>query len=102
MDTNHDTYDFGLRLRELRQAKKLSQEQLARQIGVSKGTIYRYEANLQEPSLHVAGRLARTLGTSLDYLGGLEDQKTIRIPNLPSYQEKSLLDFIEKFVEEPK
>ena len=102
MDTNHDTYDFGLRLRELRQAKKLSQEQLARQIGVSKGTIYRYEANLQEPSLHVAGRLARALGTSLDYLGGLEDQKTIRIQNLPSYQEKSLLDFIEKFVEEPK
>ena len=50
----------------------------------------------------IAGRLARVLGTSLDYLGGLENQKTIRIPNLPAYQEKSLLDFIEKFVDEPR
>ena len=102
LDTDRDTYDLGLRLRELRQAKDLSQEQLAKQVGVSKGTIYRYEGNLQEPSLRVARRLARALGTSLDYLGGLGDQKTIRIPNLPAYQENSLLDFIEKFVEEPK
>ena len=102
LDTDRNTYDFGLRLRELRQAKGLSQEQLARQVGVSKGTIYRYETNLQEPSLRVAGRLARVLGTSLDYLGGLENQRTIRIPNLPAYQEKSLLDFIEKFVDEPR
>ena len=102
LDTDRDTYDLGLRLRELRQAKGLSQEQVARQVGVSKGPIYRYESNLQEPSLRVARRLARVLGTSLDYLGGLENQKTIRIPNLPAYQEKSLLDFIEKFAEEPR
>ena len=54
LDTDRDTYDLGLRLRELRQAKGLSQEQVARQVGVSKGTIYRYESNLQEPSLRVA------------------------------------------------
>ena len=44
-------FDFGLRLRKLRENKHLSQEELGKRVGVTKGSIYRYENNVQSPSL---------------------------------------------------
>ena len=37
-------FDFGLRLRKLRENKHLSQEELGKRVGVTKGSIYRYES----------------------------------------------------------
>ena len=48
---NGQVFDFGLRLRKLREEKGLSQEELGKRIGVSKGSIYRYENNVQVPYL---------------------------------------------------
>ena len=44
-------YDFGFRMRRLREDRGLSRAALAKKLGVSKETIYRYENNLQDPSL---------------------------------------------------
>jgi transcriptional regulator with XRE-family HTH domain len=41
---------FGERLRTLRQAAKLSQNELARRAGINPGTINRFEANEREPT----------------------------------------------------
>lgn len=65
-------FDFGLRLRKLRENKHLSQEELGKRVGVTKGSIYRYENNVQSPSLETARKLAVVLGTTLDNLAGLE------------------------------
>lgn len=48
---NEMIYDFGYRLRQLREDMKLSRAELAKKLGVSKETIYRYENNIQDPSL---------------------------------------------------
>lgn len=96
---NNEVFDFGMRLKKLRQAKKISQEELAKKLGVSKGTVYRYESNTQAISFETATKLAVTLGTSLDYLAGLENATMIRIPNLTEEQKKVLLDFVRLFVE---
>ena len=96
---NNEVFDFGMRLKKLRQAKKISQEELAKKLGVSKGTVYRYESNPQAISFETATKLAVTLGTSLDYLAGLENATMIRIPNLTEEQKKELLDFVRLFVE---
>ena len=61
-------YDFGFRMRRLREDRGLSRAALAKKLGVSKETIYRYENNLQDPSLERVKQLALILHTSLDYL----------------------------------
>lgn len=80
-------FDFGLRLRKLRENKHLSQEELGKRVGVTKGSIYRYENNVQSPSLETARKLAVVLGTTLDNLAGLEDGVVIRLPNLSEAEE---------------
>ena len=92
-------YDFGLRLKKLRDAKGLSQTELAQKLGVTKGTVYRYENNTQSPSLENAAKLALLLDTSLDYLAGLENALTIQLPDLNEEERNALMAFIRIFVQ---
>ena len=92
-------YDFGLRLKKLRDAKGLSQKELAQKLGVSKGTVYRYENNTQSPSLENAAKLALLLDTSLDYLAGLDNALTIQLPDLNEEERNALMAFIRIFVQ---
>lgn len=57
---------FADRLRELRQAKGLSREQLSALSGLGKGTVRDYEQGLREPTLRTAFRLADALGVSVE------------------------------------
>ena len=91
-------YDFGLRLQKLRKNRGMTQAELADRLGVSKGTIYRYERNLQDPSLQIAIRLAVLLRTSLDYLTGIDDAYTIRIPCLTNTERQTLQLFFDTFI----
>ena len=91
-------YDFGLRLQKLRKNRGMTQAELADRLGVSKGTIYRYERILQDPSLQTAIRLAVLLRTSLDYLTGIDDAYTIRIPCLTNTERQTLQLFLDTFI----
>ena len=55
-------------IRALRKEKGVSQEELARQCGVSRQTINAIENNKYDPTLALAFRLARELGTTVDTL----------------------------------
>ena len=44
-----ETYDFGVLLKELREKKGMTQEQLAKKLGVSKGSVSGYEHNISMP-----------------------------------------------------
>ena len=91
-------FDFGLRLRKLRENKHLSQEELGKRVGVTKGSIYRYENNVQSPSLAVSYTHLRAHETTLDNLAGLEDGVVIRLPNLSEAEEAALREFIRRFI----
>ena len=56
------------RVRELRAAAGLRQEDLARQVGVSRQTIISVESGRYNPSLELAWKLAQALGTSIEDL----------------------------------
>jgi len=43
----------------------MPQEELARRVGVSKGTISRYESGTRDPSFSMVERIAGALGVSL-------------------------------------
>jgi putative molybdopterin biosynthesis protein len=60
----------GARLRSARQARGLSQYQLARMARVSRQAVSAIEAGLSDPSLRVALTLARTLGLTVEELFG--------------------------------
>lgn len=61
----------GERLRDAREKRGLSQEELAARIGAAQTQITRYEKNNSQPSQAVLIRLAETLEVSTDYLLGL-------------------------------
>ena len=89
-----EVYDFGLRLRQLREARKISRKAFAKKLGVSKETIYRYESNVQTPSLDRTKQMAIILQTSMDYLVGFPDD-----PGLTREQRKALEQFLLAFRE---
>ena len=56
------------RIRELRKAAGISQEELARLCGVSRQTINAIENDKYDPSLSLAFKLAKHLRTTVDQL----------------------------------
>lgn len=56
------------RIRELRKAAGVSQEELAKRCGVSRQTINAIENNKYDPTLSLAFSLAGALGTTVDGL----------------------------------
>ena len=60
---------FESKLRKLRENKNLTQEELAKLVGVSLKTISRYEMGESKPRYRkIYDKLAEVLGTSHDYL----------------------------------
>lgn len=66
---------IGETIRKLRNGQNLSQEQLARKIGVNKSTIALYESGARLPSLEKLVELSKSLGVTTDYLLGLNEGK---------------------------
>ncbi len=67
-----DVFDFGLRIRELREARHMSQETLGKKVGRSKPVISSYENNIKIPPLEVLIKMSSIFNVSLDYLAGTE------------------------------
>ncbi len=69
---------LGFRLREVREQSDLTQQDLARMLGVSARTILRYENDQSAMTAPVLVQLAEIFGVSTDYLVGRTDR--------PSYE----------------
>lgn len=71
---------MGERLKELRTQHGLSQEQVGKRLGLSKGAIGAYENNTNMPPADVLAHLAVMYNTSSDYILGLNsDDDTIKL-----------------------
>lgn len=86
--------DFGNRLRTLRLRKKLTQEQLAVKLGLTKSVISAYETGLRLPSYDVLIHIAKIFNISTDYLLGLEHRETIDLSGLTDDEVSALLNLI--------
>lgn len=74
----HDKLTIQERIRDLRQEKKLTLEQLSEQTGLSKSALGSYESNDTKDISHYAIiRLAKFYGVTTDYLLGISEQKTV-------------------------
>lgn len=63
------TTDIGKKLQTLRKGRKLSQQQLADKMGVSRATVSNYEVGRRAPHLAELKRFAEFYGVGLDYFG---------------------------------
>lgn len=63
----------GDRLRRLREARGLSQDDMEERLGLGNGQLYRYENGKSEPSTETLVRVAQEFEVSVDYLLGLVD-----------------------------
>lgn len=68
---DHERSELIVRVREHRQALRLTQQQLAERAGVSRQTLVAIEAGRLTPSVAVALRLARALGCTVEDLFAL-------------------------------
>jgi len=66
---------FGQRLRELRNLRGISQNELSKHIGVSKSSVNMYERGEREPGFETLEAIADFFNVNMDYLLGRETMK---------------------------
>lgn len=72
---------FGKRLRECREAKGLSQQDLGKLLETSYTVIGKYERDEMKPSIDVARKLAKLVDTTVGYLlGESKDMNVLKDP----------------------
>ena len=87
------------RLKELRKEKKLTQEELASEIGVSKITILRWENGERQIKPDKAQALADYFGVSVGYLLGYSEQ--LPDPEFEKQNNARLIGLIDKIIDNP-
>ena len=87
-------YDFGSRLKAIRQQRGLTQKKLAEEIGKSVQAVSSYERNSQIPPIEVMISIADVLNVSLDYLVDRQPVNTYSFCNLKSIH-KEILDLLQ-------
>lgn len=95
-------YDLGLRLKELRERKRLTQEQVGRYLVVSGSNVSNYESNAVTPPVEAIKKLAVLYGVSTDYILGLEKRRVYVIEAKSEYQQHQidqLLTLLENIIQ---
>ena len=95
-------FDFGLRIRELREQHKMSQEQLGRKVERSKSVISSYENNIKVPPLDVLTQIAVVFNVSLDYLIGIDKNEMVSVAGLSDAQKDILQTIVFEFKDTAK
>lgn len=86
------TVDVGNRIRELRKSYKITQNEFANRLGVTKSAISSYENGSRLPSYDILIKISLIFKVSTDYLLGRIDKKTqtISISGLTDKQIESI------------
>lgn len=94
---------FGQILTELRKQKRLTQEEMAKIIGVARTTYSSYEQGRRTPDVDVQNKIADYFGVTLDYLHGRTDDKekspTLVAAHLDDDLTEEQLDEVKTFID---
>ncbi len=85
---------FNRILKELRDEKNLTQQELADELGVARMTINFYESNRRTPDIHFAVKAANYFNVSVDYLVGNSNVKSKQDHRYTKDQVNTLEDII--------
>lgn len=79
------------RLRTLREAHSLTQEELAIYLGISEPQVWRYEKGENQPRADILVKLSGYFNVSVDYLLGISDDPRIHIDGDLSQEEHAVI-----------
>ena len=74
--------DYSNKLKSLRKSKRMTQEQLAQQIGVTKAMVSAYETGTKCPSIEVLLHLSQFFNVTIDYLLRANAPKCVDVSDL--------------------
>lgn len=89
--------NLGLRIKNLRLEKGLTQEQFAIRLGVTKSIISAYESGVRHPSLDMLVKISQSFNVTTDFLLGLNKNLELNVSGLSSEQISILRALIEQF-----
>lgn len=88
---------FSENIRRLREEKGLSQTDLARRLGVNKSLIWGYENMERLPSLNSLAKLSSIFNVSMEFLLGINKNKTVDVSHLSTEQISVVTAVINQF-----
>ena len=94
METEFDRVEFGRRLQECRERKRITKKELAQNIGVTLSQICHYENGDDLPKYDILKKIACFLEISADYLLAVPVKNNITADQSISGQKKILIDKI--------
>ena len=89
--------EMNKRIKNLRMAHDLSQEELAKMVGVTKQAISQYERGVRKPEYDVLEALADFFNVDYDYLLGKTDKTTVLPESYPLKLSTKEIQFIEAY-----
>lgn len=95
MHENGEVYDFGLRLKSLRKAAKLTLKDVAGRLGVSEGAVVRYENNTLLPPVDKLDLMAVMYRTSIDYMRNLDKRPSVYLGDLTAEQQRIVMTVLD-------
>jgi len=95
-------YDFGLRLRELREKQNLTQKQVADKLDISESAVSSYERNIAQPSSEALKVLAILYRTKADFILGLENRNYILADGLTEKQQEAIETLIAELTKQAR
>lgn len=94
--------DCSEKLRLLREARHMTQLQVANRIGISKAMVSAYETAIKTPSIDVLIRLSRLFNVSVDYLVCIDSSQGLDVSALDDESVALLSSLIEKLKKQSK
>ena len=91
--------DIGSKIKELRVSQKMTQNEFAERLGVTKSSISSYENGSRLPSYDILIKISRIFKVSTDYLLGCIDNKsqTVNVSGLTEKQIVSIRSSIDAY-----
>lgn len=89
--------EFSERIKVLREEKGMSQVELAKRLGVHRSIVSSYENQTRLPSIQMLSSLAYFFNVSIEYLLGINKNKTIDVSDLTPEQISAINSVIEQF-----
>ena len=78
-----DWSTFSKNIKKYRKSQKLTQEDLANKLGISRSTLSYYEHGNIEPNIFVLITLSKLMNCSIDSLIGLSKKRKVQDPSIP-------------------
>ena len=93
-------YELAENIKKLRIQKHLTQKELGSRLGITTSTVASYESQDRLPSIAVLIKLSSVFNVSIEYLLGINKNKTIDVSELSDNQISALNVIVEQFKED--